>query len=168
MATNDERTPVHNASWDDADQYVAWLSRTSGRKYRLPSEAEWEFAARGGTTSRYWWGDTLVVNVANCADCGGSQNPKAPLPVDLYKPNPYGVVDALGGVAQWTSDCWFPDYKGAPSDGTSRVAKDCEKRVLRGGSFLNTHDDITVTARNNYDQSVRYELDGFRVARDLE
>lgn len=168
QSSTDDDAPVHNMSWDDAQQFIAWLSRVSGKKYRLPSEAEWEFAARGGTASRYWWGESAGVGLANCADCGGLQNPHAPLAVSLFKPNPFGVVDALGGVAQWTADCWFPNYQGAPADGRPREAKACDKRVLRGGSFRSSHDAIAVTARNNYDQSVRYPLNGFRVARDLE
>ena len=168
MATGDARVPVHNVSWDDASQYVAWLSRVTRQTYRLPTEAEWEFTARGGTTTRYWWGEKIGVSLANCLDCGGAENPHAPMPVDLYKPNPFGLVDMLGGVAQWTADCWFPNYRGAPANGTAREDKNCEKRVLRGGSFRSEHDELTVTARNNYDQSVRYQLNGFRVARDVQ
>jgi formylglycine-generating enzyme required for sulfatase activity len=168
MATADGRVPVHNVSWDDASQFIAWLSRVSGQRYRLPSEAEWEYAARGGTTSRYWWGEAVGVSLANCLDCGGTQNPRAPMPVDLYKPNPFGLVGMLGGVAQWTADCWFETYQGAPSDGSARDLKGCDKRVLRGGSYRSNHDDLAVMARNNYDQSVRYQLNGFRVARDLK
>jgi formylglycine-generating enzyme required for sulfatase activity len=168
QSSTDEDAPVHNVSWDDAQQFLAWLSRLSGKQYRLPSEAEWEFAARGGTSSRYWWGESAGIGLANCADCGGTQNPHAPLPVNLFKPNPFGLVDALGGIAQWTADCWFPNYQGAPADGRPREGKACDKRVLRGGSFRATHDAIAATARNNYDQSVRYPLNGFRVARDLE
>jgi formylglycine-generating enzyme required for sulfatase activity len=168
MNTTDVRAPIHNVSWDDADQFAHWLARLTDRKYRLPTEAEWEYAARGGTTSRYWWGETMGVTAANCADCEGTQNPRAPLPVDGFEANPFGLVDVLGGVAQWTADCWFATYQGAPPDGSARVAKDCEKRVLRGGSFRNKHDDITVTGRNNYDQPVRYNPNGFRIARDLE
>ena len=167
IATAEPRVPIHNVSWDDATQFIAWLSRVSGQTYRLPSEAEWEYAARGGTTSRYWWGEGVGTSLANCSDCGGAQNPRAPMAVDLYKPNPFGLVGMLGGVAQWTADCWFPNYQGAPADSTARDAKGCDKRVLRGGSFRSGHDDITVVARNNYDQSVRYQLNGFRVARDL-
>lgn len=168
MRVAEDQTPVHNLSWDDAGQYVAWLSATAGHPYRLPSEAEWEYAARGGTTTRYWWGESVGMSLANCADCGGSQNGYAPLPVDALRPNPFGLYDMLGGVAQWTADCWFPNYRGAPTDATPRDSKDCEKRVLRGGSFRAPHDEITVTYRGEYDASVRYIVNGFRVARDLE
>jgi formylglycine-generating enzyme required for sulfatase activity len=167
MRVMEDRTPVHNLSWEDVGQYVAWLSMTSGYTYRLPSEAEWEFAARGGTSTRYWWGDNTGMALANCADCGGQQNEYGPEPVDALPPNPFGLYDILGGVAQWTADCWFPNYKGAPSDASPRQAKFCEKRVLRGGSFRAPHDEITVTYRGNYDAPVRYLVNGFRVARDL-
>ena len=166
MRVAEDRTPVHNLSWEDIGQYMAWLSINSGHAYRLPSEAEWEYAARGGTTTRYWWGDSVGMSLANCSDCGGAQDEYGPLPVDALPPNPFGLYDMLGGVAQWTADCWFPNYKGAPADATPREAKSCEKRVLRGGSFRSGHDEITVTYRGNYDAPVRYLVNGFRVARD--
>jgi formylglycine-generating enzyme required for sulfatase activity len=168
MRVSADRTPVHNLSWDDVGQYIAWLSSVSGHSYRLPSEAEWEYAARGGTTTRYWWGDAVGVSLANCTDCGGTQDAYGPLPVDALRPNPFGLYDMLGGVAQWTADCWFPDYRGAPANATPRDAKACPKRVLRGGSFRAPHDEITVTYRGNYDAPVRYIVNGFRVARDVE
>jgi formylglycine-generating enzyme required for sulfatase activity len=168
MREAEDRTPVHNLSWEDVGQYMAWLSAASGHPYRLPSEAEWEYAARGGTATRYWWGDSVGMSLANCADCGGTQDPYAPLPVDALSPNPFGLYDMLGGVAQWTADCWFPNYRGAPPDASPREGKACDKRVLRGGSFRSPHDEITVTYRANYDASVRYIVNGFRVARDLE
>ena len=168
MRVSEDRTPVHNLSWDDAGQYIGWLSSVSGHRYRLPSEAEWEYAARGGTTTRYWWGDAVGVSLANCTDCGGTQDMYGPLPVDALRPNPFGLYDMLGGVAQWTADCWFPNYRGAPADAAPRDAKFCEKRVLRGGSFRAPHDEITVTYRGNYDAPVRYIVNGFRVARDRE
>lgn len=168
MRVADDRTPVHNLSWEDVGQYMAWLTTTTRHPYRLPSEAEWEFAARGGTTTRYWWGDSLGMALANCADCGGQQDAYGPEPVDSRPPNPFGLYDMLGGVAQWMADCWSPNYKGAPADATPRNAKFCEKRVLRGGSFRAPHDEITVTYRSNYDAPVRYLVNGFRVARDLD
>jgi formylglycine-generating enzyme required for sulfatase activity len=168
MRVAEDRTPVHNLSWEDVGQYMAWLTKTSGHPYRLPNEAEWEYAARGGTTTRYWWGDSVGMALANCTDCGGTQDVYGPLPVDASQANPFGLYGMLGGVAQWTADCWFPNYRGAPVDGTPRDSKTCEKRVLRGGSFRSPHDEITVTYRGNYDAPVRYIVNGFRVARDLE
>jgi formylglycine-generating enzyme required for sulfatase activity len=88
--------------------------------------------------------------------------------VDSLPPNPFGLYDMLGGVSEWIADCWFPNYRGAPGDATPREAKTCEKRVLRGGSFRAGHDEIAVTYRSNYDAPVRYLVNGFRVARDLE
>ena len=168
MRVSEDRTPVHNLSWEDIGQYMAWLTKTAGHPYRLPSEAEWEYAARGGTTTRYWWGDSVGMALANCTDCGGTQDMYGPLPVDGLPANPFGLYGMLGGVAQWTADCWFPNYRGAPPDATPREGKNCDKRVLRGGSFRSLHDEITVTYRGNYDAPVRYIVNGFRVARDLE
>jgi formylglycine-generating enzyme required for sulfatase activity len=168
MRVADDRTPVHNLSWEDIGQYMAWLTKTTGHAYRLPSEAEWEYAARGGTTTRYWWGDSVGMALANCTDCGGAQNMYGPLPVDALQPNPFGLYGMLGGVSQWTADCWVPNYRGAPADATPRETKICDKRVLRGGSFRAGHDEITVTYRGNYDAPVRYIVNGFRVARDVE
>jgi formylglycine-generating enzyme required for sulfatase activity len=168
MAAVEDRTPIHNVAWDDAQQYIAWITRKTGRAYRLPSEAEWEYAARAGTQTRYWWGDQIGVAQANCADCGGTQDPRVPLPVDAFPPNAFGLHGMAGGVAQWTADCWVANYHGAPADGTARDAHGCQKRVLRGGSFRSGRDDILPIARNFYDAPVRYQANGFRVARNLE
>ena len=168
MAVSEDTTPVHNVNWEDAQQYVAWLSRTTGRAYRLPTEVEWEYAARAGTATRYPWGDQVGVALANCADCGGAQDQRGPLPVDRFQPNGFGLYGMLGGVAQWTQDCWFPNYQGAPADGSAREGRNCTKRVLRGGSFRAGRDDITPVSRGNYDAPVRYLTNGFRVARGLE
>ena len=167
MTNADYRTPVHNVSWDDAQQYTLWLSRSTGEKYRLPTEAEWEYAARAHTSTRYWWGDTVGTMLANCSDCGGRQDARTPLPVGSFKSNPFGLHDMHGGVAQWVADCWFPNYQGAPTDASARDQKNCQKRVLRGGSFRTDRETITASARGNYDSSVRYIAHGFRVARDL-
>jgi formylglycine-generating enzyme required for sulfatase activity len=168
MSHPSDRTPVHNLSWDDANQYVAWLSRKTGRRYRLPSEAEWEYAARANTQTAYWWGKEPGVALANCSDCGGTQDHLLPAPVDAFKPNPFGLYDINGGVAEWVADCWYPNYQGAPPDGSIRERKDCQERVLRGGSFRSDHTAITATSRNFYDASVRYLDHGFRVALSLD
>ena len=166
MAVTDPATPLHNVSWDDAEAYIAWLSRTTGQAYRLPSEAEWEYAARAGAATRYAWGEQLGVALANCANCGGVQDPKAPAPAQSYKPNAFGLYDMGGGVAQWVQDCWFPNYASSPADGAARETSGCRQRVLRGGSFRSTADDVTPAARNHYDAPVRYLTNGFRVARN--
>jgi formylglycine-generating enzyme required for sulfatase activity len=168
MAVAQDDTPLHNVSWDDTQTYITWLSRRSGHAYRLPSEAEWEYAARAGTTTRYWWGDHPGAALANCMGCGGTQDPRAPLPAGSYQPNPFGLYDMLGGVAQWVQDCWFPNYSNAPGDGSARQSPSCSKRVLRGGSFRAGPDDMTPTSRGNYDAPVRYLANGFRVARDAD
>ena len=166
MLVAQDDTPVHNVSWDDTQTFIAWLSRRSGHTYRLPSEAKWEYAARAGTTTRYWWGDHPGTSLANCMGCGGTQDPRAPLPAGGYQPNPFGLYGMLGGVDQWVQDCWFPNYSNAPSDGSARQSPNCSKRVLRGGSFRAGPDEMAPTARENYDAPVRYLANGFRVARD--
>ncbi|HME27174.1 MAG TPA: SUMF1/EgtB/PvdO family nonheme iron enzyme [Acetobacteraceae bacterium] len=168
MAATQGETPIHNVSWDDAQLFVTWISRRAGHAYRLPTEAEWEYAARADTATRYWWGDHPGTALANCAGCGGTQDPRAPLPVNAFQPNPFGLYGMLGGVAQWVQDCWFPSYNNAPIDGSAHQAPNCVKRVLRGGSFRSNLDEIMPTARGNYDGPVRYLENGFRVARNLD
>jgi formylglycine-generating enzyme required for sulfatase activity len=168
MAQAQDDMPIYNVSWDDTQTFITWLSRRAGHAYRLPSEAEWEYAARAGTTTRYWWGDHPGTALANCAGCGGKHDPRAPLPVGGYQANPFGLYDMLGGVAQWMQDCWFPNYSHAPEDGSARDAPNCMKRVLRGGGFRAGPDDILPTARSSYDAPVRYLGNGFRVARNLD
>jgi formylglycine-generating enzyme required for sulfatase activity len=168
LTDDDGNASMHNLSWDDAQQYVAWLSKKTGHHYRLPSEAEWEYAARGNTTTRYWWGDQVGIGLANCTDCGGQQDKLRPLPVDTFKANPFGLLGVGGGVSQWVADCWLSNYSGAPTDGSARDRPNCAQHVLRGGSFRNDRNNITVAVRNYYDTSVRYIGNGFRVAADLE
>ena len=168
MAAVQDATPIHNVSWDDAQLFITWISRRANHRYRLPTEAEWEYAARADTATRYWWGDHPGTALANCAGCGGTQDPRAPLPAKAFQPNPFGLYDMLGGVAQWVQDCWFPNYNGAPTDGSAHQSPNCVKRVLRGGSFRSSLDEIMPTARGNYDGPVRYLENGFRVARDLD
>ena len=122
---------------------------------------------RANTTTRYWWCDTVNPLQANCTDCGGEQNTKTPMAVGSFRPNALGVHDVHGGVAQWVADCWFPNYQGAPTTAVARDQKNCQKRVLRGGSFRNDREAIASAARGNYDASVRYIAHGFRIARDL-
>lgn len=161
------KLPIANVSWDDAQDYVKWLSEKTDRKYRLPTEAEWEYAARARTVTRYWWGDEEGSKRANCTDCGSLWDGKDASPVGSFKPNLFGLYDVHGNVWEWTQDCWNPSYKEAPGDGEPWMRGDCLARVLRGGSWALDHEYMRSSRRNRYDRDVRYYLNGFRVVREL-
>jgi len=162
-----ERLPMMNLSWDDAKQYVQWLERATGRPYRLPSEAEWEYAARSGTTTNYAWGTQAGVAMANCSGCGGSYDPQLPALVGSFPANAWGLYDMAGGIAEWTEDCWHVSYDKAPANGAAWLSPRCTAHVLRGGSWKNPPKDVMVSTRNYYDTSVRYVTNGVRVALSL-
>jgi len=163
----DPASPARNLSWNDARQYVEWLSASTGQPYRLPSEAEWEFAARAGTTSRYWWGDRLAPKMANCKGCGEPYDQRQPAKVGSFPANAFGLFDMAGGVAQWVADCWAADYQGAPTDGSAHTSPNCRENVLRGGSWRNDATYARAASRAYYDTNVRYPAHGVRVARSL-
>lgn len=160
--------PMRNVSYEDAQQYVRWLREKTGKPYRLPSEAEWEHAARGGTSGAYWWGQEAGKGQANCNGCGGPWDRKQPAPVDAFPANPSGLYGTSGGVAEWTADCWSRTHDGASPDGRARAGGACAQRVLRGGSWRNPAAEVTSASRLGYDVGVRYHTNGFRVARDLD
>ena len=167
-AGTDPQAPVRDISWGDAQQYVKWLSAKTGKSYRLPTEAEWEYAARAGTKARYWWGNKLVKGKANCKDCGGDYDRRAPARIDALDPNPFGLHGTSGGVWEWVQDCWYKDYTGAPKDGSARSQENCRERVLRGGSWRNDSSYVHSASRFKYDADVRYLTNGFRVARSQD
>lgn len=164
---NPGNTPVRDVSWDDAQQYVKWLSSTTGKPYRLPTEAEWEYAARGGTSTRFWWGEQMRTGNANCKDCGNPWSEDGPAAVGSFAANPYGLHDVNGSVWEWVSDCWHTSYRGAPSDERSRDAPSCRERVIRGGSWRDGASYMPSSTRFKYGASVRHSQNGFRVARDV-
>ncbi len=157
--------PVNNVSWTDARQFADWLSQTTQRHYRLPSEAEWEYAARGGTETRYWWGNAMKPGLAACKGCGGPQDEVQPTKVGALPANPFGLHDIGGGLSEWVEDCWHKNYRGAPADGSAWLGTDCQERVLRGGSWRNDPSYIRPASRDYYDASVRYPTHGVRLAR---
>ena len=169
--TNDligESAPVVNVSWDDALAYARWLSVQTGVRYRLPSEAEWEYAARGGKRSAYWWGQNPGEGRAHCFDCKSGFDRESPVRVNSFEPNPFGLHNVSGNAAEWVYDCYHGDYRGAPTDGSVWEGGDCSKRMVRGGSFRTTSGSIRVGARDRVTSSRRSDEVGFRVARDLE
>ena len=157
--------PATNLDWNDAQQYVVWLSKKTGKTYRLPTEAEWEYAARGGTATSYPWGKTMEKGRANCAGCNGD-NPGAAVATGTYPPNDFGLYDTQGNAAEWVEDCWNDSYRGAPADGSAWTKPRCQERVLRGGSFNNDPRYLRSSSRYKYDFDVRFSSNGFRVARD--
>jgi formylglycine-generating enzyme required for sulfatase activity len=160
--------PMRNVSWDDAQVYVKWLSKVGGKPYRLPTEAEWEYAARGGTQSTYWWGDQMKKGTADCKDCGDPYKPDAPTPVGSFAANPYGLYDMNGSVWEWVADCWHSSYRNAPVDGRAWDDPSCSVRVIRGGSWREGAPYMQSATRFKYSSSVRQSQNGFRVARDME
>src|SRR5262249_35129386 len=138
------RQPAINVSWQDAVAYAEWLSKQTRKRYRLATEAEWEYAARAGSESNYWWGNELIKGMANCMSCGGQwDGGNGTAPVGSFKSNPFGLYDTAGNVWEWVQDCYHENYDGAPPDGTAWEAKDptqCLNRVVRGGSWINGPD----------------------------
>jgi formylglycine-generating enzyme required for sulfatase activity len=159
--------PVTYVSWDDAVAYCQWLNRKTGQTYRLPSEAEWEYACRAGTTTDYSWGDEIGHNNANCNGCGSQWDKQQTAPVGSFAPNPWGLYDMHGNVFEWCADCWNGSYDGAPSDGSAWTTGKCKGRVLRGGSWGFVGQNVRSAFRNYYASSYRNYFSGFRVAMDL-
>jgi formylglycine-generating enzyme required for sulfatase activity/class 3 adenylate cyclase len=163
-ASGKDDAPVTNVSWSDAKQYVAWLAETTRKPYRLPSEAEWEYAARGGTQTKFWWGDQFQPGMVNCKNCSDIPAIDQPVKVGSFKPNPFGLFDMGGAVDQWVEDCWHRNYQGAPADGSAWAENECPSHVIRSGSWRKDSAYARTANRGSYDTNVRYPTHGFRVA----
>lgn len=155
--------PVIHVSWDDAVAYAKWLSSETGRDYRLPTEAEWEYAARAGTTTRYWWGDELGSNNANCGECGSQWDNKQTAPVGSFEANKFGLHDTAGNVWEWTCSAPSNPYNG--SEGQCASSNEGEERVLRGGCWFFDGWYVRSARRYAFDPGYRSDLIGFRLAR---
>lgn len=176
--------PVVCVSWHDAMAYAAWLTRQTNRVYRLPSEAEWEFAARAGTLTARFWGDSVVgacehANVADMTLANTLNLDRRPqfthrctdghaytAPVGSFRPNAFGLYDMLGNVWQWTADCLNPSLEGVPTDGSPRLTGDCDSRPMRGGSWSHLPWYVRSGNRVRGQAAERYSTVGFRVLRD--
>ncbi len=164
------RRPVINVSWADARAYARWLSSATGKSYRLPTEAEWEYASRAGTTTTYWWGDNVGKNHANCEGCGSQWAGERTAPVGSFAPNPWGLYDTLGNVWEWTTDCWHDSYAGAPAGGAAWKkggGGDCSRRMVRGGAWFNKPWNIRSALRFGADDVYELPFLGFRLAEDV-
>ncbi|TCT22173.1 formylglycine-generating enzyme family protein [Thiobaca trueperi] len=158
--------PVVGVSWDEATAYADWLSRETGRRYRLPSEAEWEFATRAGGTGSYWWGFGMEPGRAVCLDCGSQWDNRSTAPVGSFPPNPFGLYDQAGNAMEWVADCYTAGYRGAPDDGRPRLDGDCATRVARGGAFNRPSVSMRSHVRARFTPQSQFNLLGFRVARE--
>ena len=161
------RRPVINVSWNDAQAYAIWLSRKTGKRYRLPSESEWEYAARAGTATAYSWGAHIGVNLANCDGCGSRWDDDRTAPAGSFAANPWGLHDMHGNVWEWTQDCSNDNYQRAPADGSAWESGDCARRVLRGGSWNYSPSYLRAANRIRNTSGDRLINIGFRVARTL-
>ena len=158
------KRPVINVSWKDATAYAHWLAVQTGKAYRLPSEAEWEYAAKAGTETAYWWGDNIETNRANCDGSGSEWSGKQTAPVGSFPANPWGLHDTVGNVWEWVHDPWHGNYEGAPLDGSVWEQGGSGTRVLRGGSWYYRRDRARASYRfYNYPGARNGSL-GFRLA----
>ena len=161
------RQPVINVSWDHAQRYVTWLSKVTGKTYRLLTEAEYEYAARADTRTAYPWGDDIGNNHANCAGCGSRWDLAQAAPVGAFAPNKFGLYDMVGNVWEWVEDCLHEDYRGAPVDGSAWMTGDCSRHRLRGGSWASFADEIRSANRGRAAAGDRVSIISFRVGRTL-
>jgi formylglycine-generating enzyme required for sulfatase activity len=160
---NQARQPVVGVSWEDAQRFAEWAGG------RLPTEAEWEYAARAGTRTAYWWGEELGRNRANCAGCGSEWDGKQTAPVGSFPANAFGLHDTAGNVYEWVEDCWHESYPGAPTDGSAWLESgggDCAQRVLRGGSWSYGPGWLRSADRDWSHRDFRFNIIGFRLAQD--
>ena len=157
--------PVINVSWDDIQLFIDWLNAKTGGNFRLPTEAEWEYASRAGSTTLYSWGNSIGSNRANCYGCGDRWNMAAP--VGSFSANAWGLHDMHGNVWEWVQDCWNDSYVGAPTDGRAWTSGDCSLRVIRGGSWKNAPRALRSADRFGNTRSYRshYSI-GSRLAQD--
>jgi formylglycine-generating enzyme required for sulfatase activity len=161
--------PAVYVNWDDAKAYASWLSRKSGKTYRLPSEAEREYVTRAGTTTPFWWGSPITLKQANYGGSyyGDSQGEQRTVPVDSFEPNPWGLYQVHGNVWEWTEDCFNGSYVGNPGDGRARTTGNCTGRVVRGGSWIEYARHLRSASRKGYYTDARSLDKGFRLARTL-
>jgi len=160
-------------SWQDATAFIGWLSGKTGKTYRLLTEAEWEYVARAGTTTPFWWGSAISTSQANY---DGSKTygsgPKGEyrgktVPVDSFAANPWGLYNVHGNVWEWVQDCWLENYNGAPSNAAARTIGDCSHHVVRGGSWYSEPANVRSALRFKDSTVDRYDDVGFRLARAL-
>ena len=158
--------PIFFVSWNDTLAYTKWLSIQSGKTYRIPTEAEWEYAVRGGTTTVYWWGRQLGRDNGHCFACETGLDRRQPTKIGRFDPNPFGIYDLTGNVEEWVYDCYNKNYEGAPSDGSVFEGGDCSVRITRGGAYSSGPKALRSSARSKFRFDTGNDSIGIRVVRD--
>lgn len=165
---DDTKHPVINVTWDDANNYAKWLAKQTGKKYRLLSESEWEYMAKSGSTTPFWWGFEQGKENAHCFGCASVYDPRRPTKIGSFKPNKFSVYDTAGNVAEWVKDCWHKNYRDAPTSNEVWEGGDCKFRIIRGGGYSSPAQSIRSTKRDKLTSNRPYEHVGIRVAREIE
>jgi len=180
--------PVNWVSWDDTQQYIKWLNKQTGKHYRLPSESEWEYATRAGSTSKYNWGNEIGENKANCGNCRPQNRTikyfcinsfsnipcyteqwyrqKKVFPVTSFTANAFGLFDMHGNISEWTQDCWNHNFQAAPKDSSAWLSGDCSRRIYKGGNWRWDASHMRSSYRHAYSKNNSFIDVGFRVAMD--
>ena len=157
--------PVINVSWNDAQAYVRWLSAQTGQTYRLPTESQWEFAARAAELTSWPWDEDVDEVHANCFDCGSEWDQGSTAPVGQFSANHFGLYDMGGNVQEWTEDCYRKGYNGAPADGSALQIPGCTQHTVRGGAYTSPLTSLRGSSRAQYDRDTRLDNLGFRIIR---
>jgi len=164
--------PVINVTWLDAMVYTEWLSEQTNQIYRLPSEAEWEYAARGGTSTNYWWGDEYIQGLDHCdrdlGDCPKGTELSEPGPAGRFKANPFGLFDVTSNLLEWVLDCYSPDHKAAKNTMESRLDGECGEKVFKGSSWLSAQPYVHIFLRGGLESNDKGRDLGFRVLREIK
>ncbi|MCW9038992.1 MAG: formylglycine-generating enzyme family protein [Rhodospirillales bacterium] len=162
------RRPVINVSWEDAVAYTKWMSEQTAHHYRLPTDAEWEYAARGSSKTRFWWGNSVGRGNANCAGCVSVWGGERTAPVGRFPGNPFGLHDTAGNVFEWVADCYTDVFAEGPSDGSAVEKPGCGKRVIRGGSWSFPPKEVRSANRWRDFPTRQSDDTGFRILREME
>jgi len=165
------RQPVMNVSWNEAVAYTDWISKQTGQTYRLCSEEEWEYAARAGTNTKFWWGDEYQQGMDHCdrdmGNCPKGTDLGRPVPAGHFKVNPFGLLDVTSNVGEWVLDCVNPNHQGAAGDGTARLDGDCKSRIVKGSDWRSPQPYVHLSKRWGFEKGSRAKEVGFRVVREL-
>ncbi len=160
--------PIINITWEDATAFAAWLAKRTGKPYRLPSEAEWEYAGKAGTATRFWWGGEAGKMMANCRFCGSPFDGKESAPVASFPANPWGLHDMNGNIWEWVGDCWNPNHAGASAGGGVREDGNCDRRVVKSGSWYYIARLMGAASRDSFPRDQFSYNIGIRVIREME